>query len=237
MMIQGSPHALTLDPRVSLANRTPPAAMPTPKVGTMDLEPIYCAEQIKVPPDLADILKAYTKEVVRRQPEDVYEFSAIYFSNLASVSASTVEEPVPPTTTQIKEVYATCKGKLEMSLAELTSSCTDAGVKLATVEQAFRLGEFAGDAVNPTEPLALLLTMTDASFVGIVTSLFEVFGEDDKLAGSEFMALFEFLTAKDTTVRAESVTAMREALIGQPSVGFGDVNKLEAFQQIVDGAL
>ena len=28
--------------------------------------------------------------------------------------------------------------------------------------------------------------------------------EDDKLAGSEFMALFEFLTAKDTTVRAES---------------------------------
>jgi hypothetical protein len=29
----------------------------------MDLEPIYCAEQISVPPDLADILKAYTKEV------------------------------------------------------------------------------------------------------------------------------------------------------------------------------
>jgi hypothetical protein len=45
---------------------------------TMDLEPIYCAEQISVPPDLADILKAYTKEVVRRQPEDVYEFSAMY---------------------------------------------------------------------------------------------------------------------------------------------------------------
>ena len=61
-----------------------------PKVaGTMDLEPIYCAEQIQVPPELAGILKAYTKEVVRRQPEDIHEFSAIYFSNLASVSAST----------------------------------------------------------------------------------------------------------------------------------------------------
>ena len=52
----------------------------------MDLEPIYCAEQISVPPDLADILKAYTKEVVRRQPEDMYEFSAIYFANLAGPS-------------------------------------------------------------------------------------------------------------------------------------------------------
>ena len=49
-----------------------------PKVaGTMDLEPIYCAEQIQVPPELAGILKAYTKEVVRRQPEDICRFSAI----------------------------------------------------------------------------------------------------------------------------------------------------------------
>ena len=62
----------------------------------MDLDPIYCAEQIHVPPELAGILKAYTKEVVRRQPEDVYEFSAIYFRNLASVSASTQETFVPP---------------------------------------------------------------------------------------------------------------------------------------------
>ena len=38
----------------------------------MDVEPIYMAEQIRVPPDLADILKAYTKEVIRRQPEDLY---------------------------------------------------------------------------------------------------------------------------------------------------------------------
>jgi hypothetical protein len=33
-------------------------------------------EQIVVPVDLADILKAYTKEVIRRQPADLLEFSA-----------------------------------------------------------------------------------------------------------------------------------------------------------------
>ena len=127
-----------------------------PKVaGTMDLEPIYCAEQIQVPPELAGILKAYTKEVVRRQPEDIYEFSAIYFSNLASVSASTREETVPPTTAQLKEVYASCKGNLEMSLGDLVIECTGVGIKMSTVEQAFRLGEFQGDVVNPKEPSAL----------------------------------------------------------------------------------
>lgn len=76
----------------------------------MDVQPIYCAEQvgldmqqlervsaspcpsphvskhagwylclqIVVPPDLADILKAYTKEIIRRQPGDIIEFSAKY---------------------------------------------------------------------------------------------------------------------------------------------------------------
>lgn len=33
-------------------------------------------KQIVVPADLADILKAYTKEVIRRQPADLLEFSA-----------------------------------------------------------------------------------------------------------------------------------------------------------------
>lgn len=32
--------------------------------------------QIVVPADLADVLKAYTKEVIRRQPENLIEFSA-----------------------------------------------------------------------------------------------------------------------------------------------------------------
>jgi hypothetical protein len=204
--------------------------------GTMDLEPIYCAEQIQVPPELAGILKAYTKEVVRRQPEDIYEFSAIYFSNLASVSASTREETVPPTTAQLKEVYASCKGKVEMSLGDLVIECTGAGIKMSTVEQAFRLGEFQGDVVNPKEPLTLLLTMTDASFIGIIASMFEVFGDDEKLPGAEFMSLFKYLTSKDTSVRAESIAAMDEALGSLDAVSFGEVNNVGAFQDIVDGA-
>ena len=32
--------------------------------------------QIVVPLQLADVLKAYTKEIIRRQPEDLLDFSA-----------------------------------------------------------------------------------------------------------------------------------------------------------------
>ena len=37
---------------------------------------IYCAEQIVVPSELPIILKHYSKEVIRKNPENVIAFSA-----------------------------------------------------------------------------------------------------------------------------------------------------------------
>lgn len=42
----------------------------------MDVTPLYSAEQIVVPEELADILKQYTKSVIRAQPQNILEFSA-----------------------------------------------------------------------------------------------------------------------------------------------------------------
>ena len=50
----------------------------------LDSDPIYCAEQIVIPPDLGDILKAYAKEVIRNEPEDIFEFSAKYFAQFVT---------------------------------------------------------------------------------------------------------------------------------------------------------
>lgn len=53
----------------------------------LDNDPIYCAEQIVIPPDLGDILKAYAKEVIRNEPEDIFEFSAKYFAQFVTSGA------------------------------------------------------------------------------------------------------------------------------------------------------
>jgi hypothetical protein len=39
------------------------------------LDRIYSPEQIEVPPALPEILKAYTKEVIRYNPQNIIEFS------------------------------------------------------------------------------------------------------------------------------------------------------------------
>lgn len=56
---------------------------PTQKHGDQRLRVLLCVRvllcaptQIVVPVDLADVLKAYTKEVIRRHPKDLLEFSA-----------------------------------------------------------------------------------------------------------------------------------------------------------------
>ena len=38
--------------------------------------PIYSAEQIRIPPELPDMLKEFTKAAIRTQPSDLLQWSA-----------------------------------------------------------------------------------------------------------------------------------------------------------------
>lgn len=43
---------------------------------------IFCAEQIEVTQELPNILKNYSKAVIRNNPSDIIEYSRKYFENL-----------------------------------------------------------------------------------------------------------------------------------------------------------
>jgi hypothetical protein len=43
---------------------------------------IFCAEQIEVPQELPNILKNYSKAVIKNNPSDIIEYSRKYFENL-----------------------------------------------------------------------------------------------------------------------------------------------------------
>ncbi|XP_053570565.1 ropporin-1-like protein [Bombina bombina] len=47
-------------------------------------EPMFCSQQIKIPPELPDILKQYTKAAIRTQPHDLLQWSAAYFECLSN---------------------------------------------------------------------------------------------------------------------------------------------------------
>lgn len=48
--------------------------------------PIYTAEQVKVPEELQNILRLWTKELLKEKPKDIVAFSASYFAEKAKES-------------------------------------------------------------------------------------------------------------------------------------------------------
>jgi hypothetical protein len=50
----------------------------------MEAERIFSADQIKVHPDLARIIRDYSKTVIRANPADILEFSWKYFKEKAA---------------------------------------------------------------------------------------------------------------------------------------------------------
>jgi len=55
-------------------------------------EPMYCSQQINIPPELPDILKQFTKAAIRTQPNDVLQWAAAYFNALANGEKPPVKE-------------------------------------------------------------------------------------------------------------------------------------------------
>ena len=54
----------------------------------MEVERIFSAEQIEVHPELAGIIKDYTKAVIKSNPSDLLEFSWQYFKKKAEENVS-----------------------------------------------------------------------------------------------------------------------------------------------------
>ena len=54
-------------------------------------EPIFTAEQITIPPELAEVLKSYTKAAIRSNPADLLTWSQSYFEEKAGPAAAEVK--------------------------------------------------------------------------------------------------------------------------------------------------
>mmetsp|Transcript_16155 Transcript_16155/g.34985 ORF Transcript_16155/g.34985 Transcript_16155/m.34985 type:complete len:201 (-) Transcript_16155:333-935(-) len=190
----------------------------------MEAEPIYCAEQIVVPADLADILKAYTKEVIRRQPEDILEFSAKYFANLAHVAGSAPVVSVPQRE-QLRLLHERAAGESQLSTQQITALCTQAGIDKAVVGQVLDAGHFS-DAVDVDKFLFLLLAMTCENFAAVIQGIFELFGQE--LPTQRFINLVSHLAPDmDPDITTQFLSDLASALLDVGSVTYDQVVTLD----------
>ena len=188
----------------------------------MDIEPIYCAEQIKIPPTLADALKAYTKEVIRAQPEDIIEFSVNYFTKLADFSSNLVVDATPDLE-QIKEVSVTLAQIANPTVADFAKVCSGVGISPEILERAFSLESSDFDSSNA---IVLLLTMVASNLENLLELTFEILGSEHHMPVSQIAGVLEFLSTRDESVTSSMKDKLKAALEGKEVASINEIKEV-----------
>ncbi|EFJ48972.1 hypothetical protein VOLCADRAFT_90335 [Volvox carteri f. nagariensis] len=190
----------------------------------MDVEPIFCAEQIVIPHNLADILKAYTKEVIRRQPADIVAFSAKYFTNLANV-ASGASNTQAPTKEQLRQVYTRGGGgSTALNQSQVNGLCKQAGIADPVVSKVLEVGTFDPTFVDLDKFVFLMLAMSCEDFNRVCMGVFDVFSDNGSLPTEHFLQLISFLGPDmDTDVTQGFLSALEQELGGAPTITYMEI--------------
>ncbi|KNC56170.1 uridylate kinase [Thecamonas trahens ATCC 50062] len=174
----------------------------------LDMDPIYTAEQIVIPPALPDVLKEWSKHVIRAQPGDLLQFSADYFARLAD------ETPLILSVDQLKALQRTLSTSLDdvVSRADIKRACNSVDIESSVVEHVFRL-KGMGVQVDWPAFVVFATTLIAEDLNHAVNMLFAIFGADsDSLLDIQiFLHLFSFLASQDE-LELSYVDALSDAL-------------------------
>ncbi|KAJ3385766.1 Ropporin-1-like protein [Lobulomyces angularis] len=176
-----------------VASRAKPAPFGAP-------ETMYCAEQIRIPPDLPEILKNYTKYVIKNQPSDIITASAEYFGRLAKQRIKAFNSTKRVTNQQLEAIYKKLTNpdlNFPQSKKSLESICTD--VPYAQIADIVTLGGWS-DEVPWLKFWALLVAAAAGTIHSTVEVVCEILGDNGSISATPFLEIFQFLTERDPEI-------------------------------------
>ncbi|XP_076351545.1 ropporin-1-like protein isoform X2 [Tachypleus tridentatus] len=116
-------------------------------------ESLYSPEQIRIPNELPQLLKKYTKDAIRTQPKDILQWSAAYFRALANGEEPPVknrlelfDESSGLTFEILKALHHQLSSKTEVTIEEIQHKWENFGLKEEKLNKLLNLGRF------PKEP-------------------------------------------------------------------------------------
>ncbi|KAJ7570010.1 hypothetical protein O6H91_01G103800 [Diphasiastrum complanatum] len=198
----------------------------------LDYDPIYCVEQIQIPPGLPQLLKRFAKEVIRSQPSSLEEFAASYFNNLLRTTKQDAKAP-SPTLLQLQAIWDQLKDADSMSPDDVAELCVSHGVSRTMFQKVFQLVEFPSDPVDPKEVIALLITTVAKTFVSVLDFTFKVFGHKtgNRLSIALFFKVLFLLAKRDPDISSQFVTSLTQDLDGKDTISYAELKANTYMQQ------
>jgi len=182
-------------------------------------EPMYCAEQIKIPPALPDILKQFTKAAIRTQPGDLLSWSAAYFDALSAGKAPPVKNRFEATSEGkhitpglLSVLHKQLQGDTTVPINELKAKWAQLSLPGDRLDEILTLGNFVAD-VNWLNFLSLACTSLESNLTDAVTLLCKILTKDAEggPAGIEydlFKKLYTYLAEVDGNITQEHIESV-----------------------------
>ena len=183
-------------------------------------EPMYCAEQIKIPPSLPDILKQFTKAAIRTQPGDLLAWSAAYFDALSSGVPPPVKnrfEHIPEHQQQLTQgLLAVLHKQLHdtspVPVETICSKWLQLSMPKERLDEILGLGNFVSD-VNWHNFLALACTTLESNLSDAMTLVCRVLTKDPeggpaRIPYEEFKELYSYLAEVDGNITQEHIESV-----------------------------
>ncbi|XP_066062084.1 ropporin-1-like protein [Chamaea fasciata] len=201
-------------------------------------ETMFCAQQIKIPPELPDILKQFTKAAIRTQPYDVLQWAAAYFSALSKGEPLPVKERIEMSLAAEKEDAGLTPGLLKVLHKQLSSKGTvtieelrekwkDLGLPEEQLEAILQLDSFE-EEVEWMKFLALGCSVLGGSILSSMKQACEILTRDPeggaaRIPFETFSFLYSYLASIDEEISETETEAFLEGIREQAEKHYGMV--------------
>ncbi|KAJ3271826.1 Ropporin-1-like protein [Terramyces sp. JEL0728] len=165
---------------------------------------IYSAEQIKIPPELPEILKNYAKFVIKSNPPNIIASSQEYFSRLSNQTKAMVGGKL--SNEQLTTFYK--KFTLQKTIVprkDIEEACQWADVPAVQIADTLVLGGWSSDQVPWISFWAFLVA---SNFESTLTLLIQLSSENGSSNLTLVRQAFDFLSSKDTLIDAYVLEAI-----------------------------
>ncbi|NXI49777.1 ROP1L protein, partial [Chloroceryle aenea] len=185
-------------------------------------ETMFCAQQIKIPPELPDILKQFTKATIRTQPNDVLQWAAAYFSALSKgdplPGKEIIEMPLATKNTNdgltpglLKILHKQLSPKGTVNVAELKEKWKHLHLPEEQLKSLLQLDDF-GEEVEWMKFLALGCTVLGGSLLSSMKHACEILTRDPEggvacVPFKTFSFLYSYLASIDGEIPEEKTEA------------------------------
>ncbi|XP_010115735.1 PREDICTED: ropporin-1-like protein [Chlamydotis macqueenii] len=190
-------------------------------------ETMFCAQQIKIPPELPDILKQFTKAAIRTQPRDVLRWAAAYFSALSKGEPLPVKERIEmPLATEntdagltiglLKVLHKQLSPKGMVNVAELKEKWEHFCLPEEQLKAILQLDDF-GEEVEWMKVLALGCSMLSGSLLSSMKHACEILTSDPeggaaRIPFETFSFLYSYLAGIDGEIPEEKMEAFLQKI-------------------------